>query len=1175
MDVVINIALSYTITGQLSRLFLWGRRSASVPQAVYQDVASAADGVSQELRYDLPVPAGDYQVTLHFVEPYSNSVGSRVFQIEFQGQVVENAFDIVASAGAQLKAVSRTYNVSVTGQQGIVLELINHTSQAAVLAGLEIRQPNASAASPTATVDLSVDSGAHWSTLATRQAVDPDGYGQFSWTPLSATASNTGLVRVTAEQGTKASDVSLGSFIVAAAGHDFYVNDSAVQAGDWTTAPGDNTFSGKDPAHPVASLFTLLNAYHFASGDVVHVDDGSYPVLNNIELGPDKTGLTIQGFQAASSGTLMATFSRGNTNTGRVVLDFAGADRVTVQTLNLSGAWAGIFSDDGMQSTDLRFIGNHIYGNQVYGISIGQTDDRAVIQGNTINGIKGGASDDDQITGISVSSVDARIDSNRVYDHHGIGVYVTGSNEQITNNEVYGNATGIDSNYQGDGQDVLVSGNRVHDNLSIGITALNHAVIQNNDISSQLLNKAVGLDVDQHAVARNNRVWNNYVGITARDAALVDANFIFANRTSGVSVNGNATVSDDRIYSNSTGIQTTVDFSGSVVSCLIYSNTDYGVIVASEAALPARLINNTIVQPVGSAVQIPSGDVWVILRNNIFVADSGSAFQMASADFSKFFSDYNLFSLGAAAQLALLDTTPVNFAAWTSVQNQDAHSLTGDPKFIDPNGADNVLGYSAAGLGYDGGPDDNFELGKGSPAIDRADEWSAPGRDATGRGRSDDPATPNLGSPDYVATDLGSSVFSAAGTAQRWQSGSGSYELQLPFSFGFYGQTYDTVYVSPRGFVGFAPLLDDPTSSTSELAQNARIAPLWDSLRTDVGAAADIYVTSSSTQETIRWEAVNTRDNSPVRFAVTLFDDGRIRFDYGAGNTNLSPIIGISAGNGVNFLLSPLSGQTSLNSAHSFEIKTQGGASFADIGAFEFRGSSSDNTLPVVTGAVSTAIFTGATPVAALHQITLQFNKGISPIDANASSSFDLRSPGPDGLYDTGDDVVYPVAATYVSPSRSLTLTVKSGDLAPGSYRLKVVGIHDDSGNVLDGNGDGISGDAFVRVFTVTADAPRLVSFVVNEGSSARSSVKKLVFVFSTNVNASLGLDDFSIVNAQEVAVPASAMALEYDATANSATLTFPGLPSQLLPDGVFAVTVKAAGVTNSPKTSALLELNG
>ena len=96
------------------------------------------------------------------------------------------------------------------------------------------------------------------------------------------------------------------------------------------------------------------------------------------------------------------------------------------------------------------------------------------------------------------------------------------------------------------------------------------------------------------------------------------------------------------------------------------------------------------------------------------------------------------------------------------------------------------------------------------------------------------------------------------------------------------------------------------------------IAPLWASLETNQ-TGDDIYVnTSVADQVTFRWAATNTADGSPANFAVTLFSNGSIQFYYGAGNTDLSPTVGISAGNGITYqLLSGYSGQATLTNARS------------------------------------------------------------------------------------------------------------------------------------------------------------------------------------------------------------------------------------------------------------------
>ena len=64
-------------------------------------------------------------------------------------------------------------------------------------------------------------------------------------------------------------------------------------------------------------------------------------------------------------------------------------------------------------------------------------------------------------------------------------------------------------------------------------------------------------------------------------------------------------------------------------------------------------------------------------------------------------------------------------ANWQAASAQDAHGLFADPGFVNPAGADGVLGFSTANGGYNGGLDDNFYLAKNSPAIDHGNASAA------------------------------------------------------------------------------------------------------------------------------------------------------------------------------------------------------------------------------------------------------------------------------------------------------------------------------------------------------------------------------------------------------------------------------------------------------------------
>jgi len=145
------------------------------------------------------------------------------------------------------------------------------------------------------------------------------------------------------------------------------------------------------------------------------------------------------------------------------------------------------------------------------------------------------------------------------------------------------------------------------------------------------------------------------------------------------------------------------------------------------------------------------------------------------------------------------------------------------------------------------------------------------------------------------------SSFSTVGTGLGWQSDDQVWTYNLTFGFTFYGTEYHAVNVSSNGFLDFVNNLSLKNNSTDKLLENVIIAPLWDDLDTSGG---DVYVYNAEPNEvTFRWQGVTWQDGTPCNFAVTLYKDSRIRFDYGSGNQNLTPTIGISAGNGSDYLL--------------------------------------------------------------------------------------------------------------------------------------------------------------------------------------------------------------------------------------------------------------------------------
>ena len=137
--------------------------------------------------------------------------------------------------------------------------------------------------------------------------------------------------------------------------------------------------------------------------------------------------------------------------------------------------------------------------------------------------------------------------------------------------------------------------------------------------------------------------------------------------------------------------------------------------------------------------------------------------------------------------------------------------------------------------------------------------------------------------------------------------------ITLPFSFPFYGRLYRTADIQTGGRIGFGLRLpidfcyDDATfrsdPSIAPLFTNMVVTSLFDP------ANGVFFSRQSEDSVTFRWKGnLLSGTLEPMNFAATLFQDGRIRFDYGTGNPVLlastpaacgrGPVAGLSAGLG-------------------------------------------------------------------------------------------------------------------------------------------------------------------------------------------------------------------------------------------------------------------------------------
>ena len=988
----------YTYTGTITPTVNTSLVTNPAPQAVYQSYDQANSGVGQQLSYQLPVPDGTYTLRLHFVEPSYSSAGQRKFNVLLQGATVQSNYDIYAAAGALDRATTLSFTVTAGGGSGIALALVNVTSNPAVLSGIELSAANPSGTpSPTANVQLSADNGSTWTTLATNQPLDNYGSGSYLWAvPANETPGNQYLMRVVANSGGQPVGVSAGNFLVAPSGTSFYVNDGSQTGDQYTTAVGSNVNSGKTPDQPMASLAALLGAYggDFHAGDTIYVDNGTYNEVRNVVLTTAENAIRIQGPTTAGSA---AVINRGNTASGQYVFQLSGAQNVTLDHLSITGGYDGVEADSGVNSAYLTLSNSTIYGNYQYGygVYLDSSNDHALISGNAVYGSS---------TGIYLAAAQDVADSNTVYQCS-TGIYVNGYYVSGTANQS------------------RVTNNTVHDTSSNGILLYFNALAQGNTVY-RTTGSGYGIYVYQGGTVQQNTVHDNIYGVYVYNGGQVLNNRAYNNSQAGIYMQyGNMdVVTGNTLYNNGVGVEV-YGGTGQLTNNLIYANTNQGVLLYSSSN--SMLVNNTIYQPVGDAVHVQSSSTNITLKNNILDILAGYDLYVAADSQAGLVSNYNLFYRGAMpapnAYLGYFNSTTFNtLPAWQSASGKDANSLYGDPLFRNPKGADNTLGYDPV-HNYDGGPDDNFQLSRGSQAIDRGDAWAAPATDYFGNPRVDDPGSPNLGSRDYAESNLGSNSFQATGTAQNWRSSGTYWTLNLPFAFTFYGVSYTSVQVSSSGFLQFAgpDSAGDTANSAAKLLRNTRIAPLWMNMRTN-GTGNDIFVdTTISGQVTIRWNATNATDNSTLNFSVTLFNTGNIRFDYGSGNTNLSPTIGISRGDGQFYVLSQYNAATTLTNANSVQDALTAGLTYADIGAYEFQGNSNDGTQPVVTAATPEAIQAGNTIPSSLaigalvNQVQVSFSKAMDQIERRRGDAVRVAQGGHGRLWQPRRRGLRPGAAIF------------------------------------------------------------------------------------------------------------------------------------------------------------------
>ncbi len=139
-------------------------------------------------------------------------------------------------------------------------------------------------------------------------------------------------------------------------------------------------------------------------------------------------------------------------------------------------------------------------------------------------------------------------------------------------------------------------------------------------------------------------------------------------------------------------------------------------------------------------------------------------------------------------------------------------------------------------------------------------------------------------------------TFAESGVEQNWQEDDGCWRVTLPFSFPFYGETYNEIWISDNGTICLDGEFSEYYFADDSFREHALIAPCWHDFD---GSQQSVYVDSQTNgQITIYWNAVSYGSETGNRdvFSVTLCQDGTIRFAY--QDARWAEVVGISAGDG-------------------------------------------------------------------------------------------------------------------------------------------------------------------------------------------------------------------------------------------------------------------------------------
>jgi parallel beta-helix repeat protein len=283
----------------------------------------------------------------------------------------------------------------------------------------------------TVRLEYSADSGTTWGPIPGAESI-PCQVGAYVWDISELTTGTRYKVRVTANQGTSATNES-GLFQVRHAGATtYYVNDASTTNDLWCTAPGSQTNDGTSPATPKSDFADLMGEWNIEPGDSILIDTGSYNAQASWWMQYDDEGDAAQRVTvSASPYGVTITFPKGGTwwTGDYITINTAESQcypEVKKSLLTIRGA-VRLYGEAG------RIAGADISGASTAGLIVSSpnaTVENCILWGNTGNGI-------------SSYSVGATIRNCTIFDNTQYGIYVaSGASPTVENSIVWADGAG-------------------------------------------------------------------------------------------------------------------------------------------------------------------------------------------------------------------------------------------------------------------------------------------------------------------------------------------------------------------------------------------------------------------------------------------------------------------------------------------------------------------------------------------------------------------------------------------------------------------------------------------------------------------------------------------------------------------------------------------------------------